>query len=130
MRRTTLTLALTLVLAMTACAAIAQAATLGPQFLGGPGKKAKPKLIGVGAKGQFEKLRWRNWGKANAYGKGAYDIAGFAGEPGTGYRSSVRMRAFGLKNCGGGRKVYTKVRYRVGKSIGGRKLFSEKFATC
>lgn len=130
MRRTMLALALSLSICVAVPVAAAQAKALGPTFLGGKGAKVKPKTIGVGAKGAFEKLRWRNWGKGNAYGKGIYDIAGFATDPGSGYRSSIRLRAYRLKDCGGGRSVYTRVRYRIGKPIGGKRLFSEPFATC
>jgi len=108
----------------------ATAATLGPQFLGGPGVRSKPSKIGVGAKGGWERLRWSNWGKAEATARGIYDIAGFAGEPGTGYRGRVFVRALRRKRCASGTVIYTRVRYRLRKPIGGRRLFRERFSTC
>lgn len=117
-------------LAGSALTAAATAATLGPQFLGGPGVRSKPSKIGVGAKGGWERLRWSKWGRSEATARGIYDIAGFAGEPGTGYRGRVFVKVSGRKRCPGGALIYTRVRYRVRKPIGGRRLFKERFSTC
>ena len=122
-------LTLSLILAAAAPAA-ASAQTYRPPVLGGEASKVKPKQVGVGAKGAWEGLKWTRWGKSRAYAKGIYDIAGFAGEPGTGYRGSIRIRAYGRKSCGGGRFAYTKVLYRLRKPIGGKKVFKETFGTC
>ena len=111
-------------------AAAAEAKTYAPAFLGGKATKVRPKSIGVGAKGVWEKLTWRRWGEGRAYAKGVYDIAGFAGEPGTGYRSSIRIRAYGRKRCAAGRFAYTKVLYRLHKPLNGKRVFREAFGTC
>jgi len=104
--------------------------TYAPAFLGGRATKVKPKRVGVGAKGVWESLRWRRWGRSRAYARGVYDIAGFAGEPGTGYRGAIAIRAYGRKACGGGRFAYTKVLYRLRKPIGGKRVFREAFGSC
>jgi hypothetical protein len=110
--------------------ALAAAATLGPVFVGGPGTKSKPRKIAVGAKGVWEGLRWRDWGGREAVARGVYDIAGFAGEPGTGYRSRIYIRVYRRRTCPDGDRVYTRVRWRVHKPIGGRRVFRERFSTC
>lgn len=125
-------LALLILVYFAACGvtATATAATLGPRYLGGPGARSKPPSIGVGAKGGWERLRWSRWGKAEATARGIYDIAGFAGEPGTGYRGRVFVKVSRRKRCPSGALVYTRVRYRLRKPIGGRRLFRERFSTC
>ncbi len=84
----------------------------------------------MGAKGGWERLRWSNWGKAEATARGIYDIAGFAGEPGTGYRSRIFVRVLGRKRCPGGAVIYTRVRYRLRAPLAGRRFFRERFSTC
>ena len=128
MRRSGIALLVCVVLLCTG--ASAQAATLGPVFLGGPGVKSKPRKVGVGAKGVFTQLRWRDWGKREAVARGVYDIAGFAGEPGTGYRSRLYLVAYRRRSCSDGSRVYTRVRWRVRRPIGGRRVFRERFSTC
>lgn len=128
MRRVLVTLVTCLALAATP--AVAEAATLGPSFLGGPASKPKPRQIGVGAKGGWEGLRWRDWGRREAVARGVYDIAGFAFEPGTGYRSRIYLRVYRLRSCGNGTTVYTRVRWRVRRPLGGRRLFTERFSSC
>ena len=117
-------------LTLAATAVAAGAATKGPRFLGGPADRGKPATIGVGAKGGWQRLRWRDWGRRSATARGVYDIAGFAGEPGTGYRSRIFIRVSGRKKCAGGDRIYTRVRYRVRKPLAGRRLFRERFSTC
>ncbi len=115
-------------LAVAGATAAAQAATIGPLFLGGPAVRSKPPTIGVGAKGAWERLRWSDWGKKEATAGGIYDIAGFAG--GTGYRSRILVRVLRRKRCATGAVIYTRVRYRVRTPIGGRRFFRERFSTC
>ena len=117
-------------LALLATRARAAAATLGPTFLGGPAAKSKPRKIGVGAKGVWEGLRWRDWGKRQAVARGVYDIAGFAGQPGTGYRSRIYLRVYRRRTCANGDRIYTRVRWRVRRALGGRRVFTERFSTC
>ncbi len=109
---------------------VAAAATLGPSYLGGPGVKGKPAKISVGAKGVWERLRWRGWTRPRATARGVYDIAGFAGEPGTGYRSRIFLKVSGRKRCADGVYVYLRVRWRVRKPLSGRRVFSERFSGC
>ena len=117
-------------LALAAAAVAAEAATLGPALLGGPATKSKPRTIGVGAKGVWEGLRWRGWGRREAVLRGVYDIAGFAGEPGTGYRSRLYARVYRRRSCANGNRIYTRVRWRVRKPLGGRRVFTERFSSC
>lgn len=123
-------IALLVCFALAATAGSAHAATLGPTFLGGPGVKSKPGKIGVGAKGVWEQLRWSGWGRREAVGRGVYDIAGFAFEPGTGYRSRIYLVVYRRRTCADGSRVYTRVRWRVRKPIGGRRLFRKRFSSC
>ncbi len=122
-------LPLLLCLTLVGATAAAQAATLGPRYLGGESVRSKPSSIGVGAKGGWERLRWSNWGKAEATARGIYDIAGFAGEPGTGYRSRIFVRVLGRKRCPGGAVIYTRVRH-LRAPLAGRRFFRERFSTC
>lgn len=128
MRRIAIPLALAFVL--TVAAPAVEARTLGATYLGGLGVKPKPKKIGVGAKGLWEGLAWKKWGDRVATARGIYDIAGFAGQPGTGYRSRVFVKALGKVECLDGDSVYTRVRYRVRKPIGGRRVFESVYSTC
>jgi len=114
-----------------AVAAQAEAArTLGPKFLGGPGVRQEPKQVGVGAKGVWRRLKWRRWGQKRAYARGVYDIAGFAGEPGTGYRGAIGIRAYSRKRCANGDVVYGRVLYRLRKPVVGKRVFRESFSIC
>lgn len=128
MRR--LSLLILVSVALAGATAAAQAATIGPLFLGGPAVRSKPPTIGVGPKGAWERLRWRDWKKKEATARGIYDIAGFAGEPGTRYRSRIFVRVLRRKRCANGAVVYTRVRYRVRTPIGGPRFFRERFSTC
>ena len=128
MRRSLVTLGLLLV--MVAAAPAADAATLGPRFVGGSGERVKPPQIGVGAKGVWQGLRWTDWGRRRATARGVYDVAGFSGERGTGYRSRIFMTVSGRKACPNGSRIYTRVRWRVRKPFVGRRVFSERFSTC
>ena len=58
------------------------------------------------------------WGGRYARGKGIYDIAGFAGEPGTGYRHSATLTFSRRATCKG-RRAYTKLVIHYSKPIGG-----------
>lgn len=118
------------VMATVAAPASAAAATLGPTFLGGPAAKSKPRRIGVGAKGVWEGLRWRGWGAREAVAGGVYDIAGFAGQPGTGFRSRLYLRVYRRRTCANGDRVYTRVRWRIRKPLAGRRVFTDRFSTC
>ncbi len=55
-----------------------------------------------------------------ARGKGIYDIAGFAGEPGTGYRHSATLTFSRRATCKG-RRAYTKLVIHYSKPIGGKR---------
>ena len=111
------------VLAVALLAVPAHAATppprVAPYDFGTP-SKVRPKLLGVGAKGELQKLTWSSWGGQYARGKGIYDIAGFAGEPGTGYRHAVTVTFSRRATCKG-RRAYTKLVIHLSKPIGGKR---------
>jgi hypothetical protein len=113
--------ALTLAL-LTALALPAGASTpprVAPYDFGTP-SKVRPGKLGVGAKGVVEKITWSSWGGRYARGKGIYDIAGFAGEPGTGYRHSATLTFSRRATCKG-RRAYTKLVIHYSKPIGGKR---------
>ena len=66
-----------------------------------------PRRLGVGAKGGLERLRWRDWGRFQTWARGWYTIAGFIGEPNSGYSGPVRVRFYARKTCRGGKRVYS-----------------------
>ena len=111
--------ALTLAL-LTALALPAGASTpprVAPYDFGTP-SKVRPGKLGVGAKGVVERITWSSWGGRYARGKGIYDIAGFAGEPGTGYRHSATLTFSRRATCKG-RRAYTKLVIHYSQPIGG-----------
>ena len=113
--------ALTLAL-LTALALPAGASTpprVAPYDFGTP-SKVRPGKLGVGAKGVVEKITWSSWGGRYARGKGIYDIAGFAGQPGTGYRHSATLTFSRRATCKG-RRAYTKLVIHYSKPIGGKR---------
>ena len=71
-----------------------------PYDFGTP-SKVRPKTLGVGAKGELQRLTWSSWGGRYARGRGIYDIAGFAGEPGTGYHHRVTRHVLAPRDVQG-----------------------------
>ena len=90
-----------------------------PYDFGTP-SKVRPKTLGVGAKGELQKLMWSSWGGRYARGRGIYDIAGFAGEPGTGYHHRVTVTFSRRATCKG-RRAYTKLVIHLPEPIGGKR---------
>jgi hypothetical protein len=110
-----------LVLALLTALALPAAASTPPRvafnFFGTP-SKVRPTRLGVGAKGGLEHITWSSWGGRYARGQGIYDIAGFAGDPGSGYRHSARLTFSRRATCKG-RRAYTKLVIHYSKPIGG-----------
>jgi hypothetical protein len=78
----------------------------------------RPGKLGVGAKGVLGGIRWSSWGGSTARGRGTYEIAGFAGEPGTGFRGRVTLTFSDRGTCKG-RLAYRRLTIRSPRPIGG-----------
>lgn len=82
--------------------------------------------------GLIKKIRWRRWGKANAYGFGLTYLykpqGGYYDQPG-----GIRLRATRLGSCSGKRaytKLYVRTVNRPGGSYGRRHSWSETDSLC
>jgi hypothetical protein len=112
-------LCLSIALALALPATASTPPRVAPYSFGTP-SKVRPRTLGVGAKGELLKLSWSSWGGRYARGRGIYDIAGFAGEPGTGYRAPVTVTFSRRATCKG-RRAYTKLVIHLTKRIGGER---------
>jgi len=111
------------VLLLALLAVPARAATTPPRVAPydfGTPSKVRPKTLGVGAKGELQRLTWSSWGGRYARGRGVYDIAGFAGQPGTGYHHRVSVTFSRRATCKG-RRAYTKLVIHLPEPIGGKR---------
>ena len=112
-------LAIALLTTLALPAAASTPPRVAPYDFGTP-SKVRPGKLGVGAKGQVERITWSTWGGKYARGQGIYDIASFAGEPGTGYRHSATLTFSRRATCKG-RRAYTKLVIHYSKPIGGKR---------
>ncbi|HWT22398.1 MAG TPA: hypothetical protein VN213_02720 [Solirubrobacteraceae bacterium] len=79
--------------------------------------RERPRSMAVGAKGAITRMRWRRWGGPVAVGRGHYTIAGFAGEPDTGFSGTVTIRFSRPRTCRSGDRVYTRLRITTRKRL-------------
>lgn len=84
--------------------------------------KSKPATcITLGATGNFaanvwlSETSWNSWGKATTYGSGLN--RGFRKQPA---KARLALRAYRLRNCGSGNRVYTRLNVRLVQSPGSR----------
>ena len=89
------------------------------RWSGGPPAGTRPKLLGIGAKGAIRDITWRSWDGSTAKGNGVYEIAGFAGRPGTGYKGPVDLTFSGKHTCGAS-VIYTTLTLHLIKPDAGK----------